>query len=117
MQPRVNGRFGPRPLEDRFWAKVKKTDCCWVWVGSLNPDGYGNFGVGGTTRRAHAVAWEIKHGSIEKGLQIDHLCRNRSCVNTAHLELVTHRENILRTIPYRKPRRKSSELQADGGDE
>ena len=92
-------------LPARFTAKINlssETDC-WIWVGSRNQHGYGQFKVGsrtdGTRRsvRAHRFAYEVLVGRIPEGLTIDHLCRVTSCVNPAHMEPVTARENILRS--------------------
>lgn len=85
-------------LDDRFWSKVEVADC-WQWLGALNK-GYGQFYHQGAMRRAHRLVWEELVGPIPLDLQIDHLCRNRSCVNPDHMELVTSRENTRRT-PYR----------------
>ena len=86
-----------RPLEDRFWEKVDKSGDCWLWTASTSGDGYGRIGVTGKWMQlAHRVAWELLRGPIPEGLQIDHLCRVRACVNPDHLETVTQRENILR---------------------
>lgn len=80
----------------RFWSKVKKTDSCWNWIGYIHSDGYGGFWINGKTKQAHRIAYELIKGKIPNGLQLDHLCRNRKCVNPDHLEPVTARENILR---------------------
>ena len=71
---------------------------CWVWVGSVDPAGYGKVYIGerATMRYAHRVSYELFVGEIPPGLTVDHLCRNRSCVNPEHLEVVTLRENVLR---------------------
>ena len=79
----------------RFWAKVEKTATCWNWRGGCNGNGYGRFCYHGQ-RCAHRLAYELLVGPIPEGMQLDHLCRNRRCVNPAHLEPVTCRENILR---------------------
>lgn len=88
-----------RPIGERFWEKVQKTDECWLWVAGLNADGYGMFESVAEfgTNRAHRVAWIMANGPIPQGMQLDHLCRVRSCVNPAHLEVVTNKENILRS--------------------
>lgn len=70
---------------------------CWLWKGNLNQE-YGYF-IGG---RAHRISYEHWNGSIPNGLQLDHLCRNRNCVNPQHLEAVTLRENLIRGISANK---------------
>lgn len=68
---------------------------CWLWTASQTSNGYGLFRLNqGTT--AHRAAWGLLRGSIPHALDIDHLCRNRLCVNPDHLEPVTHSENLLR---------------------
>jgi hypothetical protein len=84
--------------EQRFWRYVEKTESCWLWTAYKDRNGYGIYHMMGTTesRWVHQLAYEFSFGLIPHGLQIDHLCRNHSCVNPSHLEAVTHRENILR---------------------
>jgi hypothetical protein len=72
------------------------SDGCWMWGGYLNEDGYGQFSISRRMLKAHRVAYELFSGKIPPNLQIDHLCRNRSCVNPAHLEPVTSIENTRR---------------------
>lgn len=90
----------PDSFEHRFWSKTdrpSRAGSCWNWVGPINNRGYGRFNVGRRfSEYAHRFAWRIANGSIPDGLQIDHLCRNRKCVNPAHLEVVTPRQNTLR---------------------
>ena len=69
---------------------------CVLWKGAIDSDGYGRKQVGKKWKGAHRVIWEEKNGVIPKGLVIDHLCRNRACVNTEHMEVVTVKENTLR---------------------
>lgn len=69
---------------------------CWVWQRSLNNGGYGVLFHTGKNRKAHRVYYEQHHGPIPDGAEIDHLCRNRACVNPAHLEAVGRHENIRR---------------------
>lgn len=91
-------------VEERFWSKVDRSggpDACWLWTGAPI-DGYGTFTVStGVSRRAHRVAYELQVGPIPAGLEIDHLCRVKLCVNVKHLEAVTHAENLRRAAPYR----------------
>ena len=70
---------------------------CWLWLGAHTPSGYGQLAAGGKARAVHRLAYETFVGEIPKGLEIDHLCRVRDCINPAHLEAVTHRENMMRS--------------------
>ena len=82
---------------DRFWSKVEKSADCWLWKAGKQGDGYGSFHP--KTKEsvlAHVFAYSLLKGAIPRGLELDHLCRNKSCVNPEHLEPVTHRENVLR---------------------
>lgn len=82
----------------RFVVKyeVNSLDECWVWTGSQDSNGYGHMRDGARTVKAHRFSYETAVGPIPTGLEIDHLCRNRQCVNPDHLEPVTDRENWIR---------------------
>lgn len=82
------------PRRERFWTRVDKSGECWLWVGSLDQDGYGKYGR--PTMRAHIFAYTTEVGPVPDGLELDHLCRNRRCVRPLHLEPVTNAVNVLR---------------------
>lgn len=89
--------------EQRFWNKVAlpNEQGCMEWTAGLKSNGYGQFGVGrrATARKLypHRVSYELLVGPIPKELEVDHLCKNRRCVQPDHLELVTHAENLRRS--------------------
>lgn len=81
-------------VKDRFYRFIEKIPehGCWIWMGHLKPNGYGMF----DKKNAHRVSYEFEIGQIPKGLDLDHLCRVRGCVNPNHLEPVTRSENLRR---------------------
>ncbi len=91
-------------LVDRLSSKfvLDEESGCWVWTASTrgpNPvHQYGQIRVGDRVLEAHRVMYALVVGDIPPGLTLDHLCRNPRCVNPAHLEAVSHRENVLRGV-------------------
>lgn len=79
-----------------FWARVEPTGFCWNWTGPPMRTGYGQLQRKGRHHYAHRMAYELLVGPIPDGLHIDHLCRNRLCVNPDHLEPVESGENTRR---------------------
>ncbi len=97
--PLKGGPRQGRSDSERFEALLTRNgdSDCWEWVGTLNASGYGRFRFRGSgAYLAHRASYEMHVGEIPDGLVIDHLCRNRSCVNPDHLEPVTDRENLIR---------------------
>ena len=81
---------------------------CWEWTGGRNREGYGYTTVGRRQWKAHRVVWEALIGPIPEGMTIDHLCRNKACVNPDHLETVSSVDNVLRGYsPQAKHARKT----------
>ncbi len=82
----------------KFWSRVEFTRDCWIWKGDKFASGYGQFYVRTKAVYAHRFAWNQLIGVVPKGLELDHLCRNRACVRPAHLEPVPHRKNVIRGV-------------------
>lgn len=86
--------------EERFHDKyiVDVSTGCWLWCGRVGQNGYAEFNLGGGKKLAHRVFYEHAIGRVPEGLELDHLCRVRHCVNPHHLEPVTHAENVRRGL-------------------
>ena len=82
---------------EKFWSFVSTGDGCWEWTGTRGKAGYGVLYIDGRQFRAHRVSYFLAHGTIDNTLVIDHLCKNKRCVNPGHLELVTEAVNALRS--------------------
>lgn len=86
--------------EQRFWSKVAITPGCWLWLASTDGRGYGQFWSGVKLIKAHKWAYQQLVGPVPAGMDLDHVkargCAHRTCVNPAHLEPVTRKENIQR---------------------
>lgn len=89
------GNPGPndRTTLERFLEHVAKGPSHWEWTGTKSQKGYGRMSVGGKAVPAHRLAWQLMRGEIPEGMQIDHRCMVKSCVNPAHLRVVTNKQN------------------------
>lgn len=99
MSAQVNQRLGVRRIRDLGLKLVEYSDRsgpCWLWLGSKVHDGYGRIFTGGEDKLAHVVSYEFYVGPVPDDLILDHTCRNRPCINPAHLEPVTYAENTRR---------------------
>lgn len=81
-----------RDFDTAFWSYVRKTSTCWIWTGGQSSKRYGSF----RNILVHRYAYEYHKGKIPDGMTIDHVCKQRLCVNPCHLEVVTRWENVRR---------------------
>jgi hypothetical protein len=96
-----------RPIEDRFWEKVKKTKTCWLWTGAKSTRyGYGGLSTerGEHPKLAHRFSYELHKGPIPQGKFIMHSCDKALCVNPAHLSAGTQKDNMLDAVSKRRMR-------------
>ena len=98
------------PSQERFFERVDQDPMipgsCWIWTGMKNADGYAKYNGHWT---AYQLSYVYENGPVPEGLEIDHVCRVKTCVNPSHLEAVTHRENMRRGVVSRGGRNHRSQ--------
>ncbi|QIV87529.1 HNH endonuclease signature motif containing protein [Glutamicibacter mishrai] len=82
-----------KSFQDRFWAKIQRTETCWDWTGAINSRGYGVIKKNDNLLLAHRYSYQEHKGKIPTGISIDHVCHNKRCVNPSHLRLATDKQN------------------------
>jgi hypothetical protein len=100
------------PWIERFWHNKRIEGDCWIWAGHIDPAGYGRTGIASwnqceytLSQYPHRVAWCLAHRqAIPDGLEIDHLCGRRACINPDHLEAITLAENRTRERRHKPPK-------------
>jgi HNH endonuclease/AP2 domain len=85
--------LSPKPVSERFWDHVAKSETCWLWTGRVDRGGYARVWSDGKNRTAHRVSYELHNGPIPEGLHVDHVCHNRACVRPEHLRAATGKQN------------------------
>jgi hypothetical protein len=117
--PVANKEIDAKPIppvseadRERFFQSVHKTNGCWLWTGPV-AYGYGSFTLAGRTFRAHRVSYILAGRDLPVGLVVDHLCREKQCVNPAHLEAVTSGENTRRGHSYPSHCKRGHELSGE----
>lgn len=93
-----------KTIDQRFWEKVDTTagEGCWQWLAYKSPSGYGTIRINKKNTMAHRQAYELLVNKIPSDMTVDHLCKNPSCVNPSHMEIVTLSENVIRAKPWEK---------------
>lgn len=89
-------KYTKQPIIKRWIKKVSFSQNCWIWNGARDGKGYGHIRFGKGHIRAHKLIYILLNGDIKDKRELDHLCKNKRCVNPTHLELVSHAENIKR---------------------
>ncbi len=86
-----------KKVVETFRSRVDRgsENSCWLWTGPINNKGYGRFHASGSSEMAHRTSVRLDGREIPDGLEVDHICGVRNCVNPSHLRVVTHRENLL----------------------
>jgi hypothetical protein len=102
MTPHYKVRIGNvrRPLEERLWPRILKTDTCWLWQGARDGHGYGTIGSGGANApnlKVHVVVYKLLKGDYPEGLELHHKCEVKTCCNPEHLEPLTRKQHIAAT--------------------
>lgn len=80
-------------ISEAFAMFAKQRGGCWGWTAGISSEGYARFHLGGVNHYGHRVSYELHFGPIPEGLFIDHMCHNRACVNPAHLQVATNKQN------------------------
>lgn len=95
------------PLSDRLWEKIspEPTSGCWLWLGRIDTQGYGQMSVSNRQTLVHRISWELKNGPVPAGLLVCHKCDVRTCVNPDHLFVGTVKDNALDMIKKGRARR------------
>ena len=98
LEEKHNKYDGTTPIRERLYGRVRAdAKACWVWQGCTSK-GYGRIRYNGKQTTTHRVSYELQYGPIPKTGTVDHLCRNRKCINPLHLQVVSIKENVLRGI-------------------